>query len=325
MRLILLSLILLFSPITLEKQLRYTLTNDKFGPDDAYNLVDGVLKGLAFNDVDALMKCFNNIPDIYNDVLTIIYLLQNIDIKHFKELMEAIIKIFDLVDEILHAITPCASVQDSERIKEIINDIMNANIQHIALNLLLHGGKIAMDIMALPTDFNSGDFYSFGFDIGDLVTQILLSTPDKFSPQDSYNLTYGILKGLRFSDVDALMKCYKDFPDIYQDIVEIVALLQNIDIKHIQELIEALSQIFELVSKILMSVDPCANVKDSKRIHEIIAQLQQLNLEKVVANILLHGGIILFDIMDLPTEFNKGNYYKFGYDIGDLVTQILLT
>ena len=138
-------------------------------------------------------------------------------------------------------------------------------------------------------------------------------------------MTYGILKGLKFTDVDALMKCFKDCPDIYNDILEIIALLQNIDIKHIQELIEALSKIFELVSKILISVDPCANVEDSQRIHEIIEKLKELDLQKVATNIVLHGGKILLDILDLPKEQAKGNYYKLGFDLGDIVELILLS
>jgi len=325
MRFKLFSLLILSSLIFFSSSSEISTLKLKFGPDDAYHLVEGMLKGLEFKDVDALMKCFNNIPDIYNDVLTIINLLQNIDIHHFKELVEAIIKIFGLVDEILHAITPCANVQDSQRIKEIIADLMNANIQQIALNILLHGGKILSDLLALPTDFNSGNFYLFGFHIGDIITQIFLSSSFKFSPQDSYNMTYGILKGLKFTDVDALMKCFKDCPDIYNDILEIIALLQNIDIKHIQELIEALSKIFELVSKILISVDPCANVEDSQRIHEIIEKLKELDLQKVATNIVLHGGKILLDILDLPKEQAKGNYYKLGFDLGDIVELILLS
>jgi len=40
--------------------------NVEFKPEDAYNVIKGILTGLKFPDVDSLMKCVNNIPDIYN-------------------------------------------------------------------------------------------------------------------------------------------------------------------------------------------------------------------------------------------------------------------
>lgn len=60
---------------------------DQFGPQDAYNLVKGLLTGLEFPDVDVLMKWMNNIPDIYNDIIQIIDLLKHIDIKHIINLI----------------------------------------------------------------------------------------------------------------------------------------------------------------------------------------------------------------------------------------------
>lgn len=69
------------------------------------------------------MKCVNNVPDIYNDVVTIINLLEHIDIRHIADLIEAITKIFELVEKILNLIKPCADVQDSDYIQFIIQKI----------------------------------------------------------------------------------------------------------------------------------------------------------------------------------------------------------
>ena len=305
MKIVLAILILWVVNVTPYAYIKEHHTPIQFGPQDAYNLVKGLLTGLQFTDVDSLMKCFNNIPDIYNDILTIINLLQNIDFKHLENLIEALAKIFALAEEIVKAVKPCANVKDSERIQEIIERIENANLRQIALNILFHGVQILQDITNLPKDFNSGNFYQFGFDIGDLITQTLLTLNLQFGPTDAYKLVHGMLEGLLFTNVDQMMKCVNDMPDIYNDVIEIVDIVSHLDFKHIDQLILALSKIFDLVSKILESVDPCADVKDSERIKEILEKIKNANLYKIAANILLHGGQILKDITDLPKSFNS--------------------
>ena len=123
MKIVLAILILWVVNVTPYAYIKEHHTPIQFGPQDAYNLVKGLLTGLQFTDVDSLMKCFNNIPDIYNDILTIINLLQNIDFKHLENLIEALAKIFALAEEIVKAVKPCANVKDSERIQEIIERI----------------------------------------------------------------------------------------------------------------------------------------------------------------------------------------------------------
>ena len=52
------------------------------------------------------MKCLNNIPDIYTEMQKIISLLAHIDLKHIKELIEAISEMFNLVMDILEKLKP---------------------------------------------------------------------------------------------------------------------------------------------------------------------------------------------------------------------------
>lgn len=47
------------------------------------------------------------------------------------------------------------------------------------------------------------------------------------------------------------MKWVENIPDVYAEIQKIIALLANIDFKHIKELIEAISESFKLVMDIL--------------------------------------------------------------------------
>lgn len=325
MKILLLTIILFSAPLINSYSVKSDYKDSKFGPEDAYNLINGLLRGLVFQDVDALMKCFNNVPDMYSDLLQIISLLKHIDYKHLKELIEALTKIFDLVIKVVEGILPCADVKDSERIQEIIDKIQNANIAQIALNILFHGGQILTDISNLPKDFNSSNFYQFGFDIGDLVTQILLTGSLKFGPTDAYKLIEGLLKGLRFNNTDQLMKCVDDVPDIYSEVEEIIQLIEHIDFRHIDQLIEAISKIFDLVSKILNALSPCADLKDSERLKQIIQLLKKVSIYEIAVNLLIHGGQLLKDFEDLPKEYRAGNFSQFGYDLGDIINELVLT
>jgi len=40
------------------------LEGEKFDPNDIYSIVKGLLEGLRFPDVDNLMKCINNVPNV---------------------------------------------------------------------------------------------------------------------------------------------------------------------------------------------------------------------------------------------------------------------
>ena len=42
-------------------------------------------------------------------------------------------------------------------------------------------------------------------------------------------------------------------------------------------------------------------------------------------NLILNGGQILKDITDAIASWNKGDYNKFGFDIGDFVYRVLLS
>lgn len=80
------------------------------------------------------------------------------------------------------------------------------------------------DLQDVVNSFNSGNFYQFGHDIGDFIYLVLLSNlPEKnfedFGPDDLYKLIKGLLEGLRFPNVDVLMNCVNNVPDIYNDIV----------------------------------------------------------------------------------------------------------
>ena len=74
------------------------------------------------------------------------------------------------------------------------------------MNIILNGGQLLKDLTDAIASWNSGNFNKFGVDLGDFCYRVLLSSEEKFSPDDAYNLIKGLLVGLKFPDVDILMK-----------------------------------------------------------------------------------------------------------------------
>jgi len=51
------------------------------------------------------------------------------------------------------------------------------------MNLILNGGQILKDLTDAISSWNSGNYNKFGFDIGDFVFRVLLTTSEvKFGP-----------------------------------------------------------------------------------------------------------------------------------------------
>ena len=49
----------------------------------------GLLTGLRFPDINSILKCINNIPDITDKLNQIIYLLEHLDLRHIQDIVKA--------------------------------------------------------------------------------------------------------------------------------------------------------------------------------------------------------------------------------------------
>ena len=160
------------------------------------------------------MKWINNVPDIYDDIVDIVNLIQHIDFKHITDLIDAISKILTLVSKILQDLEPWASGPNSDYLHKVINAFAHADIVKIAMNILLNGGQVLKDITDAINSFNTGNFGSFGKDIGDFLYLTVLQQTISLSPDDILKLVEGLLTGLRFPDMDSLIKWISNVPDI---------------------------------------------------------------------------------------------------------------
>ena len=120
------------------------------------------------------------------------------------------------------------------------------------------------------------------------------------------------------------MKCIDKVPDIYTELIEIVQIFENIDWRNLNLIIQGITKIFDLSQIILNAIKPCADPQDLAYLEKIIEDIKTANIPEIVLHIVLHGGPIMKDLLDLSNAYQKQDYYKVGYDMGDLGYQVII-
>jgi len=141
--------------------------------EEYIQLVRGLLKGMNVNhDVEEILKCINKVPDIIQQINEALETLKHLDIKHIKELVDAVMKIIDAVKKIMDSIKDCAgSVQD---IKVIIEKLSHLNLQKIMDRITSDFLRIIVDIMNAKNAWENKEYERFGDAVGSVIYRILL-------------------------------------------------------------------------------------------------------------------------------------------------------
>ena len=159
----------------------------------------------------------------------------------------------------------------------------------------------------------------------DLQKEYFTFSDFKLTPDEYKQLAIGILEGLRLEGyIDHFIDCIeKNMTDIEKLIEEAMEDLKNIDIKHINLIIDSIKKLIEAQIIFLKSMSPCA--ADIPIIEKYIIDLETENPVAIAWRILIYGGPMLTDLMSMPYDWTSKNYRKFGYDYGNLMYLILFT
>ena len=135
-----------------------------------------------------------------------------------------------------------------------------------------------------------------------------------FTPDDTYKLVLGVLIGMKFPDTDSAMKCIHDIPDLYYEIEEAIDLIETLDFKNIQKLIQGIALLLQDVMTILNGIKPCYS--DSEYLDFIISKLQNINVYDLVLKMLIQSSKLYQTIKLAIQDWNKKDYKAFGEDLG---------
>lgn len=152
-------------------------------------LVDVNVDEMTFNDIVAILKgllhginqgqnignvetCLMNIPTLIDSIKELVELVKNIDWKNLDKLVEALKKVFKIMELVLDGIKPCSLVP--KEIDEIIKKLSEIDSKKLLEKVLKNAFKLINDITAAIKALTKADYYEFGYKLGDIVFFLLL-------------------------------------------------------------------------------------------------------------------------------------------------------
>jgi uncharacterized protein YjgD (DUF1641 family) len=131
----------------------------------------------------------------------------------------------------------------------------------------------------------------------------------------------GLFEGLGAKeDIEKFIKCMKEAEHIFEKIKEALQHLKKMNINDIKK---GLSLLFSALKELFEMVKPCAET--GSIIHKLINAITNANIAKIALHILMHPVAFVKDIEGAIEGFAKGDLFKAGKSIGDLLRIIFLT
>ncbi len=126
-------------------------------------------------------------------------------------------------------------------------------------------------------------------------------------------------------DVKRLLNCTDSAADIKTRVIAIINEAQNLDPTNVRLFIEGIIRIMDHVENIIRNVLPCVDSVDDfvVLVNRIINLGINELLMRIYLNFITNSKKVNSDIRGIIDAFNAGDFYKIGYNAGDLV-EILL-
>ena len=148
--------------------------------DDLVETLRGIFESWEVNkeEVNKLIICIGDLKDIEFQIDEIMKEFKEIDFKDISKLITLIAKLFGHLQQIFKDITPCLDTKGE--IKKLLDKIIHLTPIQILLklfeNVMKNGQKIYNEIMALVKAYNEKNYYSFGYNIGEILEDLFLRT-----------------------------------------------------------------------------------------------------------------------------------------------------
>lgn len=158
------------------------LRADKFSMDNLIEMLRGIFESWDVNkeEVDRLLLCVSDMKDIEHQVEKVMEDLKKLDLHDLAKLVETVSRLFGEVQSIFKDILPC--VDSASEIKKLLDKIIHLKpsdfFTRLFHNLLNNGRQIYNGIIALIKAFSAADYYTFGYNIGDILELLFLKNPD---------------------------------------------------------------------------------------------------------------------------------------------------
>ena len=139
--------------------------------NDVIKFLKGFFEGIGEKgDVNKLLECINDVEKVFKKLLEA---LEHIKKMTIVEVIQGVMILIEAVKEFMGYIKPCT--EGLEVINKLIAAVANADIQKIAMNILMHSSEILKDVTSAISCFTSADYNCAGVAIGHLLKLIFLS------------------------------------------------------------------------------------------------------------------------------------------------------
>jgi len=299
-----------------------------FGFEEYKLVMNGFLLGIGVPDsyMATLLACLTDQKHLEMDFVETMDKIDKLDFTDLPLTAELFSKLFDGLTMSIVEIDLCApDNEEYDRIFQKIYHLMPQTIvKRLMLNFISNAQQTFKDIQDAVDNYLSGKFKQVGTDLGDIMHLILLyRTYNGMSLQDYIKLVQGLLKGMNVkNDVEKIIKCIANVPDIVNQIGTVIEMLKNIDLEHIKEIVDAIMKIFAIVKDVMVDLSTCAETVSELKV--IVEKLSKLNLEKIMERVTQQMFRIVYDVMGTKDAWERKLYDKAGEYLGDVIYRLLL-
>lgn len=138
--------------------------------DPAIDFFHGFFHGIgAEQEFEKIKGCIKDISKIIERIVEAIKLIATFNIQ---KVIEGVTKLIAAVTELFLMIKPC--MEGANRLKQLVEAIMHADIVKIAWKIVTNIGKVIADITKIINGFKSQNFYDVGDGLGNFLETLFL-------------------------------------------------------------------------------------------------------------------------------------------------------
>lgn len=299
-------------------------------PQDLPDVFTGILEGIgAATGYPAIQSCI----DLSNTVAENITIASaDIATKQYEEVLEGIIIIASTLEVLPQAIQTCnQSLSDVENLINALAQFKNPRsfIFNAGKNLLINGVNIYYDLTNASSDYEAGNWNSYGQDIGRALALVLWGNNASIAlgsdAQNVLDFAYGVLLGIQAGSN------FDDFENCIDDDETIVNLLEqaynNITKETPQSVLAGIVALGQAAQIIPNAVQQCnATIQDFEALVKAIESFQSpiSFVYHVGVSLLLNGREIYDEITNAVADFKAQNWTGFGFYVGEAFATLVI-
>jgi hypothetical protein len=300
---------------------------------DMFKVVEGILMGAIDLSIPSAETCISDVDTLTSEVEEAITDFKKMS---FSGVKAGINMIGTIAGEVEGDIADCkVSAEDAKKLAEMADNFKTpwSFIFHMGKNILLNGVDIYNEIEMSLDYYDQGDYYNFGYQIGEALEEVLVgdknpsslhSTTLGWGHSDMYKFTEGLLKGAIDLSVPSASRCFKDIDDLTTDVEEAVTDFKKMSFSGVKA---GIHKVGDVVDEIEADIADCkVSAEDAKKLTEMAKNFKSpwSFIFHMGKNILLDGVDIYNEIESALDYYDKGDYYNYGYQLGEALEHVLV-